>query len=99
MGRWRPSIACITQYMKAVTTSFSSERCIIGFFNKPLIMTLAVSCRLASAKKTDGPPPPIKPNTRMKTNGKPMLNATDDGFRMIALKLPFVIASMARSWL
>jgi hypothetical protein len=35
----------------------------------------------------------------MKINGKPKLKATAEGLRNIALRLPLVIASMARSWL
>jgi hypothetical protein len=47
--------------------------------------------------ETEVPPPPIKPNTRINTNGKPRLNMTADGLLKIARKLPFEMASMARN--
>src|SRR5882757_10691453 len=63
------------------------------------IRLFAVSALLASAIETVGPPPLIKPNTKMNTRGKPKLKATEAGFLKMDFKLPFVIASMALSWL
>jgi hypothetical protein len=42
---------------------------------------------------------PIKPNTRIKINGKKIENTTVEGLRMIALKLALDIASIALNWL
>jgi hypothetical protein len=38
-------------------------------------------------------PPPIKPNTRIKINGKAILKTTAEGLRKVARKLPFVMPS------
>jgi hypothetical protein len=41
----------------------------------------------------------MKPNTKIKTNGKTILNSTAEGLLKIDLRLPFDIASIALNWL
>jgi hypothetical protein len=60
---------------------------------------LFVSAGFVSATLTVKPPPPIKPNTRIKINGNTKLKITAEGLLKIALKLPLVIASIALTWL
>jgi hypothetical protein len=60
---------------------------------------LLVSDKFFNATLTVTPPPPIKPKTRIKINGNAKPNITAEGLLNIALRLPFVIASIAVVWL
>src|SRR5687768_16357703 len=71
-----------------------------GFFNKPFfIRTLFVSDSFFIATRIVTPPRPINANTKMKINGKTKLKITAEGLLKIALKLPRLIANIARTWL
>jgi hypothetical protein len=72
----------------------------VGFLSKPFfISTLLVSDEFFKATLTVTPPPPIKPKTRIKIKGKANPNITAEGLLNIALRLAFVIASIAVVWL
>jgi hypothetical protein len=54
-----------------------------------------VSCGFFRATVTEVPVSPIKPNTRIKTMGKPRLKITAEGLRNMACRLALLMASMA----
>ena len=89
------AILPLIRSLRNVALSFSSRIVTIREDMSARIKPLVLSAGFFKPTVTVVPPPPINPNTRIKTSGKPRLKITAEGLRNMARRLAFVIASMA----